>query len=372
MIKARNKTVEVLYKNIMKPIFFKQDPEKVHDRMIKVGKMLGSNPITRAITTFNFGYSNDMLKQEVRGITFKNPVGLAAGFDKNAEIIKVIGATGFGYEEAGSITALQCDGNAKPRLWRLKESKGLVVNYGLKSDGAKEVQKRLENKKFKIPVGISIAKTNCRLTAKQEDGISDYIESYRTLQNIGDYVTINISCPNAYGGLPFTKPEDLDKLLGVINKEEKTKPIFIKFPPDVDEKQLDGMLETIGKYKIDGLIVSNLTKNRNNKFIKEKDLPEKGGVSGKPLTKMSTELLRKIYKKTGDKYVLVGCGGIFTADDAYEKIKAGATLLQLITGMIFEGPQMVGEINRGLVEKLKADGYKNISEAVGVDVKNHE
>jgi len=230
----------------------------------------------------------------------------------------------------GSITALPCKGNEKPRLWRLKKSKGLVVYYGLKNDGAEKIAKKLKSKKIAIPLGISIAKTNCLETADTQKGIYDYVESYKIFSDIGDYITINISCPNAYGGLPFTDRESLSRLLTEIGKVKKTKPIFIKMAPDLSDKQLDEIIEVSQKHEIDGFICVNLTKDRENKSImnkiKDKDLPNMGGISGKVVEELSNQLIAKVYKKTNGKAVVIGCGGIFSAEDAYKKIKLGSSL----------------------------------------------
>lgn len=367
----RNVIIGFLYKTILKPIFFKIDPERVHDMFISFGQILGSNFITRGLTSFAFKYSNRKLEQQILGIKFKNPIGLAAGFDKDARIIKTMGPTGFGYTEIGSITGEPCAGNPKPRLWRLEKSKGLIVYYGLKNEGAEKIAKKLKNKKFNIPVGISIAKTNCKETATTEAGIKDYAKAYKTLNDLGDYFTINISCPNAYGGLPFTDKDKLEVLLAELEKTPTEKPVFLKLAPDLTHKEIDELIEVADNHKIDGFICTNLTKDRENEYIKEHlkdaDPVSHGGISGKPIKDLSTKIIKYVYKKTNGKYVIIGCGGIFTAKDAYEKIKAGASLLQMITGMIFEGPQAISEINLGLVKLLTKDGYDNISEAVGKD-----
>ena len=339
--------------------------------MTSVGKMLGGFALTRKLTSGLFNYQNPMLEQTVLGIKFKNPVGLAAGFDKDAQLTKILPEVGFGFEEIGSVTGERCEGNPKPRLWRLPKSKSLIVYYGLKNDGAEAISKRLQGAKFVFPIGISVAKTNCKETVETEAGIADYLKAYKAFQNIGDYYTINISCPNAFGGQPFTDPQKLERLLQEISKLPKTKPIFLKMPPDISHNQIDAIISLAEKYKIDGFICTNLTKERDLPSFKEKikdELPtDKGGLSGKVVEGLADEMIKYIYKKTGGQFVIIGLGGIFNAEDAYRKIRAGVSLVQLITGMIFEGPQLIGEINRGLVELLQKDGFKNISEAIGVD-----
>lgn len=333
------------------------DPEMVHDRMTLAGRILGSNFLTREITSLLFNYSNPALEQNILGIKFKNPIGLAAGFDKDALLTGILPSVGFGFAEVGSITGEACPGNPKPRLWRLKDSKSLIVYYGLKNKGCEEIASRLKNKKFAIPIGTSIAKTNCADTVETEKGIADYVKAFKAFTGTGAYFTINISCPNAFGGLPFTDAKKLDLLLTQTDKIQTNKPIFLKMSPNLTDGELDNILAVAGKHKVHGFICSNLTKDPK--------IAEKGGLSGKLVEDLANKLISKVYKKTKGKYIIIGCGGVFSAEDAYKKIKLGASLIQLITGMIFEGPQLIGDINKGLVKLLKQDGYKNISEAIG-------
>jgi len=375
--------IRFLYKNLLKPFFFLLDPEDVHDKMTATGRLLGSNFLTRGLTSTLFSYSNPALEQEILGIKFANPVGLSAGFDKNALLTNILPSVGFGFAEVGTVTGETCAGNPRPRLWRLRKSKGLVVYYGLKNDGSEAISERLKGQKFAIPIITSIGKTNNEATAETKAGIADYVKAYKKFTGIGDIFDINISCPNTFGGEPFSDPEKLNKLLREIGKVSipistksdrgssiakrigTKKPVFIKMPADLTNSQLDGILKVAGKHKVAGFICTNLTKDRKNKKIIDGNIPEQGGISGKAVEDLSNNLIQKIYQKTKGKYVIIGCGGIFSAEDAYKKIKLGASLVQLITGMIFEGPQVIGEINRGLAKLLKKDGYKNISEAIG-------
>ena len=367
IVAFRNKYIGFFYRNILKRIFFLIDPEVVHDRTIRMGKILGSNFITRDLVSLKLGYSNIKLRQNILGIEFSNPIGLAAGFDKNAELFKVLPSVGFGFEEVGSITGERCEGNPKPRLWRLKKSKGLVVHYGLKNEGCKVLSEKLRGKKFKFPVGISIAKTNCKETVDTTKGINDYFKAYKAFRDIGDYYTINISCPNAYGGEPFTDDKKLDKLFKKLDSIPRSKPVFLKISPDLSKNEVDGIIKVAKKYKIDGFVCTNLTKKRGNKKIIDDDIPEKGGISGNVMKDLSNDMIKYIYSKTKGEFIIIGCGGVSNAVDAYVKIRLGASLVQLITGMIFEGPQLISDINLGLVKLLERDGFDNISEAIGVD-----
>src|SRR3989338_3354508 len=212
IVAARNGLECFVYTNIAKQIFFRIDPEIVHDRMIAVGARLGRHAWTRKATSLLFSYSHPALEQDILGIHFFNPIGLSAGFDKDAELTDILPSVGFGFAEVGSVTGEPCEGNPKPRLWRLPKSKGLVVHYGLKSKGCEAIAQKLRGKTFGIPIGMSIAKTNCRETTETNSGIRDYVKAYRALSDIGAFSTINISCPNAYGGQPFTDPASLHTL----------------------------------------------------------------------------------------------------------------------------------------------------------------
>jgi len=358
-----------LYKSIAKPIFFRRDPEDVHDGMTKLGAFLGRHAITRAFTRFAFAYQNPRLTQTIHGITFPNPVGLAAGFDKNAELVDIMGAVGFGWVEVGSMTGEPCPGNAKPRLWRLPKSQSLMVYYGLKNDGAEALAKKLHGRAFDIPVGASVAKTNSPDACTTEAGIADYAKAFRLMEPVAKHMTVNISCPNTFGGEPFADPIRLEALLKELDTIPTEKPVFLKLPADISLPELDALVEVAKKHRVHGLISSNLTKDRTNPNIKDVNVPDKGGMSGKLSEPNANKQLEHLARTTNKRFILVGVGGIFSAEDAYKKIRLGASLVQLITGMIFEGPQLIGDINAGLAKFLERDGFKNISEAVGADIK---
>ncbi len=367
------KPINSIYTYAVKPIFFRFDPELVHDIVAMAGRILGSNPVTRYAVRRLLSYRNPMLEQTVAGTKFINPVGLSAGFDKNAQLLNILPQVGFGHMEIGSVTYKPYKGNPKPRLYRLKRSKGLVVYYGLKSDGVEKIAPRFKRAvNTDALVGISVAKTNAEYTASNEGGVKDYVDCLKYLEKeeVGDYYTINISCPNTFGGEPFTTPERLEMLLAATSKLKISKPTFVKMPINLPFEEFEALLKVIVKYKLSGVVIGNLTKERDPELILDQ-VPEhvKGGISGKPTQALSNALISYTYEKYGDKLIIVGVGGIFSAKDAYEKIKRGATLLQLITGMIFEGPQLIGEVNRGLVKLLEQDGYKHISEATGANTK---
>lgn len=355
-----NKIIGFLYRNFAKPVFFLFDPENVHDFVSSIGSFLGKFWFTRRVTSWALNFKHPILEQNILGVKFSNPIGLSAGFDKDAILMDILPSVGFGYEEIGSFTALPYKGNTKPRLYRLPEQNSLRVNYGLKNLGAVELHKKLNGKKWDFPVGISIAKTNAPETSEVSVGIEDYFFTYKTFQDIGDYFTINISCPNTCEEKPiFAEPENFRLLLSKIFSIPKSKPVFIKLSPDLPDEQLYKILEVCKNFPVDGFVCSNLTKKNVVGHV------GKGGFSGKLMDSLANNLITKVYKYFNGTKIIIGVGGIFSAEDAYKKIKAGATLLQLITGMIFQGPQVISEINIGLVKLLERDGYKNISEAVG-------
>lgn len=371
------------YGNVLKPLLFRVDPEHVHDAFVRIGHWLGAHESVRGFVGWLFRYEHPALVTDVCGIRFANPIGLSAGFDKIARLLRIMPAVGFGFEEIGSVTGEPCAGNPKPRLWRLPKSRGLVVNYGLMNDGCEAIASRLKGKRFEFPVGVNVAKTNSPDTVETEAGIRDYVKAMRIFveAGVGDFFVINISCPNAFGGEPFGDPARLDLLLAAIDgiatdlpaglsadrQDRQDKPVFVKIAGDTTIEQMDGIIRVADRHRVHGFVIANLTKKRENPALVpgELSLDMTGGLSGAPVTEPSNALISHVYRATGGGYVIIGVGGIFTAEDAYEKIRLGATLVELITGMIYEGPQLIGEINRGLVRLLRRDGFANVKDAVG-------
>ncbi|MFO0703586.1 MAG: quinone-dependent dihydroorotate dehydrogenase [Patescibacteria group bacterium] len=357
------------YQLIAKPLFFLVKPEIIHDFFLEFGHLLGKCICAKKFFAFLFSYENKKLEQNVLGIHFRNPVGLSEGYDKDAKLLSILPSIGFGFTQVGTVTINPYEGNPKPWLVRLKKSKAILVNYGLKNIGIEKIAKRLKSYgKIKIPYSISIGKTNSCDTINLDDGIADYKKcfDFAIKSNLADFYTINISCPNTFGGEPFTTPEKLSRLLAVLMTMQSKKPVFLKMPINLPWEQFQTLLDEAVRQKVSGVIIGNLNKDHHDKSLVE-ILPEnaKGGISGLPTKDLSNTLISETYKYYGDKLKIIGVGGIFTAHDAYDKIKRGATLLQIITGLIYQGPQTVGEINEGLVQLLEKDGYNNIGEAVG-------
>ncbi len=361
LAKLKNSSLSFLYRRLAKPIFFRFDPEHIHKLTINFASMLGKSSFGRALTRTLFFFDDKSLSQKITGLEFPNPIGLAAGFDKNGRLKQILPELGFGFIELGSVTALPCAGNPGKRLWRLPEDRGLIVHLGLANDGCVAMLKQVQGQSPRIPVGISIAATNCPETANEHEAIKDFLTSYSLFskEKCSDYITINISCPNAFGGESFLEPDRLSRLLTAISKARvfysNTQPIFLKLSTTLSDPELDKIIAIAREQAISGFICSNLLKKHS----------PVGGVSGPLVKDQATDLIRRLYKKTGKEFIIIGCGGISSAEDAYEKIKAGASLLQLITALIYEGPQLISQINSGLVELLHKDGYSSISEAIG-------
>jgi len=338
----------MLYKYILKPILFNFDPELVHNVFLNVGEFLGKHYATRKFTWLIYGYKGKDISKTVDGINYKTPVILSAGFDYNGRLTRILPSLGFGGIEVGSVTARPCAGNSKPTLTRLPKSQAILVNKGLKNEGVDAVIKRVKNTPHEknFVIGISIAKTNDQKCADENEAINDYCYSFKRLneENIGDYYTINISCPNAFGGETFTTPDLLNNLLTEIKKISCSKPIYIKMPISLSWEETDSLLEIIIKHKINGVIIGNLKKDYSDVDIKERPSFYRGGISGKPCFLKSNELIEKTSKKYGDKLTIIGCGGIFTPEDAEYKFKIGSQLIHIITGMIYNGPGIVKNI----------------------------
>lgn len=366
--------IEMGYKLVGKPFFFILSPEWVHEQAMFWGELMGRMPVVRAIFRHIFVFKHPAIKQKIAGITFGNPIGLSAGYDYMSAFTQILPSIGFGFETVGTISNHPFAGNKKPRLGRLPRSKSLLVNKGYRNPGAKAIIQKLNKMKFAFPLGISIGKTNSvEIAGTQKDAVLDVVEAFQKFQKAhlkNKYYELNISCPNLKGGVSFYPPKELKSLLSAVGKLKIKKPVFVKMPIEKSDAEVRAMLDVIVKYKwITGVIFGNLQKDRKDPSFLPDEIKKAGigNFSGKPTYRRSNELIKLAYTEYGKKLIIIGCGGVFTAEDAYRKIRFGASLIQMITGMIFEGPQRIAQINRELVDLLHADGYKNIREAVGVD-----
>ena len=352
-------------------------PDGVHTGMIRMTSVLQRSGVLRGLIHGGLAYQNPIrLGQSLRGVWLSNPVGLSAGFDKNFELPPIMQAIGFGFMEGGSVTYLPCAGNPRPWFYRLPKSKSLVVHAGLANQGVEATVARLQGYSPALlqhfPLNISVAQTNSASIKSGQAAIADYIGSLRFIQRagVGQLLTINISCPNTYAGEPFTSSGMLQRLLCEVDDLELSQPVFIKMPNHLEWRDFEKLLRIAAKHQIAGVTVSNLAKREAGVTLAE-PLPDsiRGGLSGKPTWERSNELIRLTYQAYGGRFTIIGVGGIFSAEDAYTKIRLGASAVELITGMIFEGPSLIGQINRGLVELLDRDGFDNIRQAVGVDAR---
>lgn len=369
--------IKFLYKNILKRILFLFPADTVHVFFLKIGYFLGKISIFKYFISKIFKYKNPILSQRIFDIDFANPVGLAAGFDYNADLIHILPSVGFGFSTIGTITNLPYVGNPKPMLGRLPKSKSLLVNKGFKNEGIDKILLNL-SKVYKrggsgIPLGISIGSTNT-VYSNLNEMIDDIYFAFEKVIKVDyfDYYELNISCPNLINAESlkekFDTPIGLALLLSKLSILNINRPVFIKMYLEKSVEETISLVEVASNYVfIKGFIFSNLVKNRSNEAFDQEEITRsgKGNFSGKPTEKITNTLISAIYKKYKDRFIIIGCGGIFNGKDAYEKIKRGATLVQMITGMIYEGPSIIGDINKEVAYLLKRDGYKNIKEAVG-------
>lgn len=348
--------MRAMYKTFLKPILFVFSPEFIHNLFVSLGEFLGRFSAGRALTGLVYDYRGKDISKTIDGIHYRTPVLLSAGFDYNGRLSQILPFVGFGGEEVGSVTARACQGNPRPRLTRLPKSQSIIVNKGLLNDGVDAIISRLKKREqFKnFVVGISIAKTNDRQSAEESEGINDYAYSLKRLteENVGDYYTINISCPNAFGGEPFTEPKSLERLLARLKSVPCNKPIYIKMPINLPWNKFEELLQVIINYGFQGVVIGNLNKDYNSPALKD-ELPEKfrGGLSGKPCFELSNKLIRKTRMAYGNRLTIIGVGGIFSPEDALQKMEAGADLVQLITGMIYEGPGLIKRICKKVADK---------------------
>ena len=341
--------MKTLYKRALKPILFKFDPELVHDVFVSAGEILGSFTVTRGLIGMAYRYTGPDISKTVDGIRYHTPVALAAGFDYNGRLTRILPSVGFGGDEIGSITARYCDGNQPPRLRRCVRSGALVVSKGLKNDGVDAFIQKMKQtpREPGFVLGVSIARTNDDLAVGLEEGIEDYATSLQKLvdANVGDFYTINISCPNVHGGESFAEPLALRTLLERLMAIEHDKPIYAKMPINLAWPEFREITDIVVDHGLDGVVIGNLNKEYDSlRYRDEAPAGYAGGLSGEPCRDLSTELIRKTREHCGDDLTIIGCGGIMTSEDALEKFRAGADLLQLITGMIFEGPHLMKDI----------------------------
>ncbi len=343
--------------SFLRPFIFSLDPEKAHDLAIK---SLKYNFLPQNLFQVD---DEEILNTNLFGKNIQNPIGLAAGFDKSAEVYNEIFKLGFGFVEVGTITPKEQYGNKKPRMFRLEKDQALINRLGFNNDGSEIVKNRIENNLPNGVLGINIGPNK-----DTSDMVNDFLKCAKIFFPLGDYVTINISSPNTEGLRDFHKEENLKDLLTKINqiREESNfnKSFLLKISPDLDDSFIDSIVGLSLEKNINGIILTNTT-NSNRENLLDIKKNESGGLSGKPIKNLSTNLIKKFYKQLKGKIPIIGVGGIDSGESAFEKITSGASAVQLYTGMIYKGPTIVKEIKKELIAILREKGFKNISEAVG-------
>lgn len=343
-----------MYKRIIKPLFFLFPPETIHHIVFKLIKFFCKIPGIPVLLRSCYQVRDKRLERNVFGLTFPNPVGLAAGFDKDAKLFDELGYFGFGFIEIGTLTPKAQPGNEKPRMFRLPKDEALINRMGFNNGGANEAVKRLKKRKTSIIIGGNIGKNK---VTPNEEAFSDYEKCFQELVNHVDYFVVNVSSPNTPNLRALQDKEPLTKLLNHVkslnSKEKQPKPILLKIAPDLSNEQLDDIIEIMNVTKIDGLIATNTTIDRSNLTTPKEtvDAIGAGGLSGKPLTKRATEVIRYLSAKSNKAFPIIAVGGIYTGADAKEKLDAGATLVQVYTGFIYEGPGIVKRINKELLKQ---------------------
>ena len=343
-----------MYQYLIKPVLFLFSPEKAHYLSVFLFKLFLRLPFFKSITRKLFVIEDASLRITKKGLNFPNKVGLAAGFDKNGIYFNSFQHFGFGFLEIGTVTPLAQPGNPKPRLFRLPKDAALINRMGFNNDGVDAMVERLKRRPIDLVIGGNIGKNK---NTTEENAVEDYLTCFRKLYNYVDYFAINVSSPNTPGLRSFQDKEPLTRLLNAIKKEgatfSVTRPILLKIAPDLSSEAILDIVEVIKATGIDGVIATNTTISREDLQTpkSEVDAMGAGGLSGKPLAEKSTEIIRQLRSLLGKSYLIMGVGGIHTAEDAKKKLDAGADLVQLYTGFIYEGPSLVKKINKSLLKK---------------------
>lgn len=338
-----------MYQRLLRPIFFLFDPEKIHHvsfRLIRWVHAIGLGPVIRRYYHLN----HPGLKREVFGLTFPNPVGLAAGFDKDALAYRELANFGFGFIEIGTVTPKPQEGNPKKRLFRLTDDQGVINRMGFNNKGVDYAVSKLRRNKGRVLIGGNIGKNK---VTPNDQAVSDYCYCFEALFELVDYFVVNVSSPNTPNLRDLQEKEPLTKLLRILQERnlahDMPKPILLKIAPDLTDGQLQDIIDIVQETKIAGVIATNTTLSREG--LKHPNKIETGGLSGKPLTKRATEVIRFLHQKSGGAFPIIGVGGIHSAEDALEKIEAGASLVQLYTGFIYQGPGLIKKINQAILNR---------------------
>jgi dihydroorotate dehydrogenase len=345
----------------VRPVLFALPAETAHGTVHAGLRAIQGTPVERALSR-RYRVDDDRLAVNAFGVDFGNPVGVAAGFDKNAEIPRALAALGFGHVEVGGVTAHPQSGNRRPRMFRLRADGAIVNRMGLNNEGAEAVGRRLARTDAPVPVGVNVALSEA---TPAEDAPADYLETYEHVGDHADYVVVNVSCPNSEGFRELQNRDSLEAILGAL-ADAGADPLLVKLSPDLPDPAVEDALEVVDDEGLDGVIATNTTTDRPA-GLKSPKRAERGGLSGKPIEKRATEMVRFVAERTD--VPVVGVGGVDDAESAYAKIRAGASLVQLYTGLVYEGPSLARNINRGLCRLLERDGFENVEAAVGADLR---
>jgi dihydroorotate dehydrogenase len=343
-----------MYKSFIRPVFFRVEPEKIHHFVVGALRAACALPGVKALLRKQYQVQHVSLKRTLFGLTFDNPVGLAAGFDKDARLFEEMACLGFGFVEVGTLTPKPQEGNPLPRMFRLPKDSALINRMGFNNEGVWPAVERLKKRKTRIIIGGNIGKN--KLTPNDE-ALNDYLMCFDALYEHVDYFVVNVSSPNTPNLRALQDKEPLTALLMALKKENARKPsprpILLKIAPDLTTQQLDDIISIVSETRIDGVIATNTTISRDNLITPPGEISAiaAGGLSGKPLTRRSTEVIRYLHSHSGGAFPIIGVGGIHSPEDAIEKLEAGASLIQLYTGFIYEGPELVRKINEELVKR---------------------
>lgn len=343
----------------LKPLLFRLPAESAHTAVHGLLDTVQHTPVERVLAS-RYGVRDERLHTTVFGLDFHNPVGVAAGFDKNAEIPRALASLGFGHVEVGGVTAEAQAGNPRPRLFRLPEDNALVNRMGFNNHGADRIGERLARTRMNVPIGVNIGKSKSTPLA---DAPADYRYSFEHCA-AGDYFVVNVSSPNTPNLRDLQNREHLERILGTL-REAGASPLLVKLSPDLTDAAIEEALAVAEEMRLDGVIATNTTTERSES-LRNPNRTEEGGLSGKPLEARATRTVRFVAERTD--IPVIGVGGVSSAEGAYEKIRAGASLVQLYTGLIYHGPAIARDINRGLLDLLERDGFESVEAAVGADL----
>lgn len=355
-----------MYK-LIRPLLFATDAERTHDRMTALGHALENTNLAKLLA-WHYSFKDPVLETSFWGLKFRSPVGLAAGFDKHAKLVDFLPTLGFGFLEVGTVTPVAQAGNDRPRLFRLPQDRAIVNRMGFNNEGAGALAARLRQRHAHVPVGVNIGKNK---VTPNENAISDYEKCFAAVADTADYIVVNVSSPNTPNLRELQEKDSLRALLVRISEMNRARskplPLLLKIAPDLTDEALEDIATIAKEVHLDGVIATNTSSGRGGLTLDAEQVEKigAGGLSGVPVRQRSTEVISFLYKRFGKGIPIIGVGGIFSGQDAYEKIRAGASLVQIWTGLIYEGPGLVKKINKKLAELLKRDGFANVEEAVG-------